>query len=188
MKTIKFKNRLKLGIFSLTLFSFGLMNAQQTSGDVTKAADIVPGTTITGGAIRVIDNKGTIKYLQSQNGITMLSNTTADVTTTTWQLGGTLTDDTYIDVDGNAFALDGIALESGAASTNAVDGDSHGGAGTGYTILVRDEATGATKKLLASDLMQSGAGNFHNHRSTGNHCTNCRCSIDLIRVTCATSI
>lgn len=82
----------------------------------------------------------------------MLSNTTADVTTTTWQLCGTLTDDTFIDVDGNVFGLNGIALiTSETASTNATTG-SDAGTGTGYTFLVRDEATGDTKKLLASDI------------------------------------
>ena len=136
--------------------------AQQTTGDVPKQGDIVPGTTVTAGAVRVIDNKGTIKYLQAKNGLTLLSNTSADVTTTTWQLGGTLTDDTYIDVDGNVFALDGIELvdvTTLAASTNATDQSDHG-TGTGWTLLVRDEATGATKKLLATDLLQSGQEKF----------------------------
>lgn len=129
-------------------------SAQQTTGDVTKQADVNPGVTTTGGAVRLIDNKGTIKYLQSQNGITMLSNTTADVTTTTWQLGGTLTNDTFIDVNGNVFGLNGIALIDSAtenASTDATTG-SDAGTGSGYTFLVRDEATGDTKKLLASDI------------------------------------
>ena len=102
MKTNRFKNRLKLGIFALSLLSYGLASAQQTTGDVTQEANIIPGTTTTGGSIRVIDNKGTIKYLQLKNGLTMLTNTTADITTTTWQLGGTLTDDTFIDIDGRS--------------------------------------------------------------------------------------
>lgn len=92
----------------------------------------------------------------------MLSNTTANVTTTTWQLGGTLTDDTFIDVDGNVFGLDGIALVNTAtenASTDATTLSDHG-TGTGYTILVRDEATGETKKLLATDLIRSGQESF----------------------------
>lgn len=142
------------------MFSFGIMSAQQTAGDIAKEADIVPGTTNLAGAVRVIDNKGTIKYLQSQNGITMLSNTTADVTTTTWQLGGTLTDDTFIDVDGNVFALDGIELITTELPSTDATTESDAGTGTGYTILVRDEATGATKKLLATDLLQSGQESF----------------------------
>lgn len=136
------------------------MNAQQTTGDITKQGDVVPGTTTTAGAVRVIDNKGTIKYLQTQNGITMLSNTTNDVTTTTWQLGGTLTNDTFIDVDGNVFGFDGIELISTELpSTDATTGSDHG-TGTGYTLLVRDEDTGAVKKLLATDLLQSGQESF----------------------------
>ncbi|SNR26790.1 hypothetical protein SAMN04488009_0553 [Maribacter sedimenticola] len=144
----------------LIMFAGATLNAQQTTGDVTKQSDVVPGTTTTAGAVRVIDNKGTIKYLQTQNGITMLSNTTNDVTTTTWQLGGTLTNDTFIDVDGNVFGLDGIELISTETpSTDATTASDHG-TGTGYTLLVRDEATGAVKKLLATDLLQSGQENF----------------------------
>ena len=146
-----------LGITCLMLTGVAV-SAQQTTGDVTKQSEVVPGTTATGGAVRLVDNKGTIKYLQSQNGITMLSNTTNDVTTTTWQLGGTLTDDTFIDADGNTFGLNGIELISTeTASTDATTG-SDAGTGTGYTILVRDEATGETKKLLAGDLdiLESG--------------------------------
>lgn len=161
MKTPNYLKRIRTGIFTACILASGIASAQQTTGDVTKEADIIPGTTTTAGAVRVIDNKGTIKYLQSKNGITMLSNTTADVTTTTWQLGGTLTDGTFIDIDGNVFALDGIELETGAASNDATDAsDAATATGTGYTILVRDEATGATKKLLASDLLQSGQESF----------------------------
>ena len=155
-------NPFKTAALGLLMFSGITVSAQQTTGDVTKQSDVVPGTTTTAGAVRVIDNKGTIKYLQSQNGITMLSNTTDNVTTTTWQLGGTLTDDTFIDVDGNVFGLNGIDLiSSETASTDATTG-SDAGTGTGYTLLVRDEATGATKKLLASDLniIQSGQERF----------------------------
>ncbi|MDO1513208.1 hypothetical protein Q2T41_11125 [Maribacter confluentis] len=144
----------------LIMFAGATLSAQQTTGDVTKQSDVVPGTTTTAGAVRVIDNNGTIKYLQTQNGITMLSNTTNNVTTTTWQLGGTLTNDTFIDVDGNVFGLDGIELISTETpSTDATTTSDHG-TGTGYTLLVRDEATGAVKKLLATDLLQSGQESF----------------------------
>ncbi|MBU2997759.1 hypothetical protein KO500_15015 [Cellulophaga baltica] len=156
------KKRFKNFALTLIMFTGLVVSAQQTTGDVTKQGDIDPGTTTTAGAVRVIDNKGTIKYLQSQNGITMLSNTTDDVTTTTWQLGGALTNDTYIDVDGNIFGLNGIELIDAAtelASTDATT-ESDAGTGTGYTILVRDESTGATKKLLATDLIQSGQEAF----------------------------
>ncbi len=160
MKLPRYDNALKTGISALTLLTFTIGSAQQTTGDTAKQGDIVPGTTVTAGSVRVVDNKGTIKYLQSKNGITMLSNTTDDVTTTTWQLGGTLTDDTFIDVDGNVFGLNGIELiTTEIASTDATT-ESDAGTGTGYTILVRDEATGATKKLLATDLLNSGQESF----------------------------
>jgi hypothetical protein len=135
---------LKLAFFAIAMLGFSTMNAQS-------ATDVA----MTGTAVKVIDNKGTIKYFQSNNGITQIVNTTANKTTTTWQLGGTLTDNTYIDVSGKTFALDGIALASGAAaSTNATTGSTHTAAtGTGWTLLVRDEATGATQKLLATDLI-----------------------------------
>lgn len=124
------------------MLAFSAATAQSTT-------DVAKGLT----AVKVVDNKGTIKYFQSNNGITQIVNTTANQTTTTWQLGGTLTDDTYIDVSGKAFALDGITLASRSdASTDATDGSSHG-TGTGWTLLVRDEATGATQKLLATDLI-----------------------------------
>lgn len=147
-------------MFAIALMTFGITTAQQTAGDSPKEADIQPGVTNLGGSVRVIDNKGTIKYLQSKNGITMLSNTTADVTTTTWQLGGTLTDDTFIDANGNVFGLDGIELVTTELPSTDATTESDHGTGTGYTILVRDEATGATKKLLASDLLQSGQESF----------------------------
>lgn len=159
MKTkITKTNFLKFASFAIIMFGVTAANAQQTTGDVAKATSIVPGTTTTGGSIRVVDNKGTVKYLQSKNGITMLSNTTADVTTTTWQLGGVLTNNTYIDATGAAFALDGIEFATATtSSTNATDKSVHTTAtGTGWTLLVRDEATGATKKLLAKDLLQAG--------------------------------
>ena len=159
MKTIT--NKFKLAVAALGLLAVGTVNAQQETGDVaTTNKDIQTGLNKT---VRVIDNKGTIKYLQSKNGITMITNTTTDQTTTTWQLGGTLTDATYIDASGAIFALDGIALEAGAASTNAVSGEvakGGGATGTGYTFLVRDEATGETKKLLASSVVQNGHSVF----------------------------
>lgn len=160
MKILTYQKFVKIGMFAIALMTFGITTAQQTAGDSPKEADIQPGVTNLGGSVRVIDNKGTIKYLQSKNGITMLSNTTADVTTTTWQLGGTLTDDTFIDANGNVFGLDGIELVTTELPSTDATTESDHGTGTGYTILVRDEATGATKKLLASDLLQSGQESF----------------------------
>ncbi|MGE6220966.1 hypothetical protein [Nubsella zeaxanthinifaciens] len=146
-----------LGAAALLTLAISTANAQQTTGDVTKQANAAPGTT--GTSVRVIDNKGTIKYLQAKNGVTMLTNTTNDVTTTTWQLGGTLTDDTFIDVNGKSFALDGLKLvTTDLPSLNATNASSHGGTGTGWTVLIRDEATGETKKIMATDLLQVQAG------------------------------
>lgn len=148
-------NYVKLGIMALLIMAGTAIQAQTTSTtDAGLSKDAGDGV-----SIKVIDNKGTIKYLQTNNGITSITSTTAgSATTTTWQLGGTLTDDTYIDVNGNAFALDGIELVDGtsvAASTDATTESDHG-TGTGWTLLIRDEATGKTQKMLATDLIQSG--------------------------------
>lgn len=147
-------------ILVFLLSAFGAVKAQQTTGDVTQntangAAQALNGT------IRVIDNKGTIKYLQAKNGITTLTNTTNNVTTTTWQLGGTLTDDTSIDLNGKKFGLANVLQNtntnqagSNVPATSATLGTS------GYTILVRDEATGNVLKMLSTDLVQSGHEKF----------------------------
>ena len=146
------KKKKKKSIFTLMMVAGLATQAQTTSttdaGLVKDAGD--------GVSVKLIDNKGTIKYLQTNNGITSITSTTAgSATTTTWQLGGALSDDTYIDVDGNVFALDGIELVDTASlspSADATDQSDHG-TGTGWTLLVRDEATGAIKKLKASDLV-----------------------------------
>lgn len=147
-------------IATLVLFmaSFSALQAQNTTVEIAKKTEVTyPGSALTtDGSIKLIDNKGTVKYLQTSNGLTTLTNTGGtNVTTTTLQLGGTLSDDTYIDVDDKVFALDGIELESGEASTDATTKSDHG-TGTGYTFLVRDEATGAIKKLLLNDLGVKG--------------------------------
>ncbi|MBV5281097.1 MAG: hypothetical protein JZU53_01550 [Paludibacter sp.] len=135
-----------------------LVNAQTTSGNITKQTNVVYGTGGTG-AIKVVDNKGTVKYLQAQNGMTVFTNTTNDVTTTTWQLGGTLTDNTYIDVNGKTFGLDKLTLvtDVNSASTDATTASTHG-TGTGFTVLIRDEATGAVQKIKLLDLLNVTAG------------------------------
>lgn len=153
-------NLKQLFITTLVLFmaSFSGLQAQNTTAEIAKKTEVTyPGSALTtDGSIKLIDNKGTVKYLQTSNGLTTLTNTGGtNVTTTTLQLGGTLTDDTYIDVDDKVFALDGIELESGEASTDATTKSDHG-TGTGYTFLVRDEATGAIKKLLLNDLGVKG--------------------------------
>ena len=151
------KNKyLKLGMMAAVMLSASIGFAQKTIGDITKQGNIDYGSTTTGGTVKIIDNKGTIKFLQVANGITSLTNTTNDLTTTTYQLGGTLTDNTYIDVSGNVFAIDGIALEDGPASTDAATGSSGGTAtGSGWTFLVRDEATGETRKLEFDNFITS---------------------------------
>jgi len=112
--------------------------------------------------VKLIDNKGTIKYLQSINGVTTITATAPDGTGVmhTWKLGGTLIEDTYITVAGNIFGLNGLQLQLGDASTTATSGtsgDSNAVAGSqGWTLLVRDEATGAINKMLATDIVQSG--------------------------------
>jgi len=140
-------------------------NAQTTSGDITKNT-----SGVLNGTVKVVDSKGTVKYLQAKNGITTLTNTTTDATTTTWQLGGVLTDNTYIDVSGKTFSLDGLSLVTNVstASTNAADKTVHTGgtagtgetvsAETGWTVLIRDEATGAIEKIKLSDLLNVVAG------------------------------
>ncbi len=151
-------NYVKLGLLALMLMA-GTANAQQTTGDYTKQGDnLAASATATNTSVKLIDNKGTIKYLQAANGLTSITNTTADKTLTTWQLGGELTADTYIDVDGKVFGLDGIELVNTATSSASIDAtdQSDHGSGTGWTLLVRNEATGAIQKLMATDLIQSG--------------------------------
>lgn len=153
--------KLRLVLAAILVYSFG--NAQTTD-----ATDGVAQSDADGPSIRLIDNKGTIKYMQANNGITTITSTEAgNLTTTTWQLGGTLSEDTYIDVDGNAFALDGLQLVTDitTASTNSdgdlnnSDHDDDAAAGsTGWTVIIRDEDTGAFQKIRVSDLLQVISG------------------------------
>lgn len=154
MKSIILNNPRPILLAGLMLLVSSLGWAQKTSGDISLD---------TSTAVRVIDNKGTIKYLQSSNGITTLTNSTANVTTTTWQLGGSLDEDVNITTgakefkltldDGSSqgtFVIDGVVQETGSAATSSTLATS------GYTLLVRDENTGAVKKLLATDILQGG--------------------------------
>ncbi|WP_111709250.1 hypothetical protein [Lutibacter citreus] len=158
MKT-RLQNGLKLALVAVFMLSIGAVSAQTTSGSIGKATAAALGSN--GGSVKVIDNKGTIKYLQSNNGITMFTDTAPDGgVITTWQLGGSLTENTNINtgdkdfeitVDGAAggtFKIQGIDY---IAATDVPAADET--ATTGYTLLVRDEATGVTKKMLASDLV-----------------------------------
>ena len=152
------KNKfLKGGLLALTMIAGMTLQAQTASG-----ADNVAQADKSGVSVKLIDNKGTIKYMQSNNGITTLTSTEADnKTTTTWQLGGALVDNTYIDVEGKVFSLDGLKLESATNAATLSSGGTGHVAGTtttlstdtGWTLVVRDEATGELKKLLASDLV-----------------------------------
>lgn len=161
LKSKQMKNMLFKGLFALMLLAGTTAFAQTTSG-----ADNVAQGDAAGVSVKLIDNKGTIKYLQANNGITTLTSTEAgNLTTTTWQLGGELVDDTYIDADGSIFSLDGLKLETGSAATSATNQSGHDAStsgnttlssDTGWTLVVRDEATGEIKKLLATELVQSG--------------------------------
>jgi len=149
-----------LGMIILLFLGTFAASAQQTTGDIAQQAVSTAASSNT--AVKLIDNKGTIKYLQVSNGMTSLTNSTNNKTTTTWQLGGSLTSNTYIDVNGNAFALDGLELINSAttaASTDTTDQSDHG-TGTGWTLLIRDEATGKIQKMKATDLIQSGRADY----------------------------
>ncbi len=149
-------NYLKLAILSLILtfgFSVNAQNSDPSTG-------IGQGDSA-GPSIKLIDNKGTIKYMQSNNGITTVtSSADGNKTTTTWQLGGTLIDATTITttadtgtftIDGEEFSLENIATTGveKATTTSAVSAENN----SGYTILVRNEKTGNIEKLLATNLI-----------------------------------
>ena len=134
MKARKLQNKLKLALVAVFMLSIGAVSAQST-GDVAKTST----------AVKVIDNKGTIKYFQSNNGITQIVNTTADVTTTTWQLGGTLTDNTTLTL------ASGVALNIGGLTT-ITDPTT-----TDLKVLVQD-VTGGVQEILITDLLQVIAG------------------------------
>ena len=90
------KNIFKLGFLAIMLVAGIAVQAQSTGADIARQTDAAlgdettptaatpgadaftaptSGATVQGGAIRVIDNKGTKKYLQVQNGLTQLTNT-----------------------------------------------------------------------------------------------------------------
>ncbi len=168
MKTKKI-NYLKTLLLGLLITAGTTIQAQQITGDAGKIED-ASVSQVLNGTVRVIDNKGTKKYLQVKNGLTLLTDTTPDGgIISTWQLGGTLTNNTYIDATGKIFSLDGLKLtpSSAAASTNATDqsvgtnGTTLGSTGTaatgtGWTVLIRDEATGEISKMLVSNLIEGG--------------------------------
>jgi len=117
-------------------------NAQQTTGNIPLQGPAVLGQD--SGYVKVIDNKGTVKFLQSRNGITMFTNTApSGGIVTTWQLGGTLSDSTVIDLNGNEFALKGLELLD---SLGAI----------GYQMVIVDPVDGKLKRLPFDNLIQKG--------------------------------
>ena len=172
MKKMK-KNYLKTGALGLMIMVGTAINAQQVSGDVTKTEDVSKSKPLNG-TIRVIDNKGTKKFLQVKNGLTLLTDTTpAGGIISTWQLGGALTDNTYIDATGKVFSLDGLKLvaptssaattattQSIGTNTTTISGAGTAAVETGWTVLIRDEASGEVQKLLATDLITTGRAEF----------------------------
>lgn len=160
------RKQLKLVAFAAAMLVAGIANAQQISGDITKQDKATRGSNMK--SVRVIDNKGTIKYLQVSNGITSFTNNTpSGGLVTTWQLGGTLNTNTTITygttqsftLNGEKFILETIGevnstTAEGAAATQT---SATSGTYTGYTFLVRDEATGVVKKMLASDILKVNA-------------------------------
>lgn len=164
------KNKIvKLGIIALMIMVGTTIQAQQVTGNVT-AGEKIGHSSPLNGTIRVVDNKGTKKYLQVQNGLTLLTDVAPDGgIVSTWQLGGSLSDDTYIDATGTVFSLDGLKLvpSTTAAATSATDqsigsnavaiaGSGTATTDTGWTVLIRDEATGEINKLLVTDLVKGG--------------------------------
>lgn len=153
------KKRTLKTVITLLIINLGYALQAQTTDATATTLQKDAGD---GVSIRVVDNKGTIKYLQTNNGITSITSTSSgNRTVTTWQLGGTLTDSTYIDVSNRIFALDGIKLinpATTAASTDAISLTTKDSAtkGTGWTVLIRDETTGETQKILATDLIAVG--------------------------------
>lgn len=128
------------------------MQAQITTGEI-------PDQPI---QVRVVDNKGTIKYLQVQNGLTMMTNTTGNINTTTWQLGGTLENNTTINLNGKFFQLQNMVMNTNPAATSngAVTNMATDATSPGLTIVVRDQTTGALITMLASDLIQAGQAEY----------------------------
>ena len=105
LKTRKMKNNyLKLVMMVAVMLSASIGFAQTTTGNITVGANAGLGTS--GTTVKVIDNKGTVKYLQSNNGITTFTNTAPNGgVVTTWQLGGTLATATDIDLAETLLAL-----------------------------------------------------------------------------------
>ena len=147
------KNKITLITICLIVGNSAFSQITNTSVKDTEV-DYSSATAVQSGSIKLIDNQGTIKYLQVKNGITSLTNASASAgneTVTTLSLGGVLSTDTFIDASGVVFGLKGSDQETGNAATSSTLNTS------GYTLAVFDEATGEIKKLLVSALDVVGA-------------------------------
>ena len=147
------KNKIILITICLIVGNSAFSQITNTSVKDTEV-DYSSATAVQSGSIKLIDNQGTIKYLQVKNGITSLTNASASAgneTVTTLSLGGVLSTDTFIDASGVVFGLKGSDQETGNAATSSTLNTS------GYTLVVFDEATGEIKKLLVSALDVVGA-------------------------------
>jgi hypothetical protein len=140
MKKMKKRNLFKIAALT-AVFALGSMfaNAQQTdptSTDLNRNSDQTK-------VVKVIDNKGTVKYIQSMNGITQITSTNpGNQTTTTFQLGGTLIDDTKLILPtGIEFAIEGLEELT---------------SGNGYQFVLVDPTTGNLKRLALSDIIDAG--------------------------------
>lgn len=160
------KKQLKLIAFTAAMLVAGITNAQQVSGNITKQTNSSLGQRDT--YVKVIDNKGTIKYLQAKNGVTTFTNTNpADGgEVTTWQLGGELSTNTTITTNGQRFTIDGqevyladVADVTGDAATSTTDT-------TGWRVMVRT-ASGQLQKAVLSEILKV-EGIYHEHPQTAN--------------------
>ncbi|WP_233900375.1 hypothetical protein [Tenacibaculum piscium] len=139
-------NSFKLAVVAVGMLAIGTVSAQTTDLDVT-----------------AVGKKGTIKTLKVGNGIT--SEFDATDNSTTYSIGGILTAPATITADGetggtNYFAIDGIGradITTELPAVTAAGSTALGLGGTptvnvsGLSLMVRDEATGEVKKLLAED-------------------------------------
>lgn len=131
------------------LFKMAALTAVFALGSMFASAQTIPTTDSAttrqyadGPSIKVIDNKGTVKYIQSNNGITAITSTlSGQQTVTTFQLGGTLEDSTYIDLAGNKFGLKQLTYST---------------TGRTYEFVVIDSITGEFRKQKLTDLIDAG--------------------------------
>lgn len=145
------RKQIKLIAVAATMMVATLANAQITTANDPK----LNKKTAAKDVVKLIDNKGTIKYIQSMNGITQITSTAGgNKTTTTLQLGGSLEANTTIGLGTNEFILDGAKVI--LKQTEGLTKDESGNITDTYKFLVRDETTGQVKTLELSDLVTGG--------------------------------